>query len=179
MSGDPFFTALERLVADGDYGDTGYDLPRIRTKLQYGKERYVSGPFSWEKVISTDAPALLFRDACNDVAGVRGHAQMPLDPAHLLEGMEAGSIFAMVRNGATKANEAGVFCPPDQGCCVCMCVCVHQVWVQGVCACACLYACAGGFVAASSAHDETRRLRARENNSVLLDVWLAFRSPSG
>ncbi|KAL4115527.1 hypothetical protein PRIC2_013688 [Phytophthora ramorum] len=114
MSGDPYFTALERLVADGDYGDTGYDHPRIRTKLQYGKERYVSGPFSWEKVISTDAPALLFRDACNDVAGVRGHAQMPLDPAYLLEGMEAGSIFAMVRNGATKANEAGVFCPPDQ-----------------------------------------------------------------
>uniref|UniRef100_H3H6A2 Reverse transcriptase Ty1/copia-type domain-containing protein n=1 Tax=Phytophthora ramorum TaxID=164328 RepID=H3H6A2_PHYRM len=40
------------------------------------------------------------------------------------------------------------------------------VWVQGVGACACLYACAGGFVAASSAHDETRRLRARENKRV-------------
>uniref|UniRef100_H3GC11 Uncharacterized protein n=1 Tax=Phytophthora ramorum TaxID=164328 RepID=H3GC11_PHYRM len=39
---------------------------------------------------------------------------MPLDPAHLLEGMEAGSIFEMVHNGATKANEAGIFCPPDQ-----------------------------------------------------------------
>ncbi|KAE8890117.1 hypothetical protein PF005_g13962 [Phytophthora fragariae] len=46
MSEGSFFTALERMVTDGNYGDTPYDLTRIKAKLQFGRDRYLSGPFS-------------------------------------------------------------------------------------------------------------------------------------
>ncbi|OWY96862.1 hypothetical protein PHMEG_00032760 [Phytophthora megakarya] len=64
-----FIEHLKTVVNQGDYGEQSYPLAKIKARLNFSKDRYVFGAFSWKQVTETKAPALLFVGTCNAVAG--------------------------------------------------------------------------------------------------------------
>ncbi|KAL3666395.1 hypothetical protein V7S43_008646 [Phytophthora oleae] len=100
------------MVLQGDYGPTTYNIPRIFKKES--KNRYILGGFSWKTAVNSDAPALLFRDACNDVAGFRGKAQLPTHKEHLLAALDTVNMLEYIKQGVLGEWNAGRYSPEDQ-----------------------------------------------------------------
>ncbi|ETP11506.1 hypothetical protein F441_12978, partial [Phytophthora nicotianae CJ01A1] len=86
----------------------------VLRKLSAGKHRNLNEPFFWTKIIESQAPALLFRDACNDVSGCKGYERLPDSPNHFYDMVRAQNIPAAVAECAVEEIEAGRFCPVDQ-----------------------------------------------------------------
>uniref|UniRef100_H3GYD0 JmjC domain-containing protein n=1 Tax=Phytophthora ramorum TaxID=164328 RepID=H3GYD0_PHYRM len=91
-----FIESLARLIDAGDYGGKHYDLEKIKTRLSCSKDRYISSPFSWQRVVESNAPALLFRGACDIIAGVHGYKRIPTDPQHLRDAPKTTSVIRFV-----------------------------------------------------------------------------------
>ncbi|RLN48537.1 hypothetical protein BBJ28_00023648, partial [Nothophytophthora sp. Chile5] len=108
---------LRNLVVSGDYGPTKYMIHRIYKKLQESKDRYLFDGFDWTKAISSDAPALLFLNACDDVAGFRGSAKLPTDIHHLEVGLQSNNILQYIKDGVHAEWGQGRVSPPDQYTC--------------------------------------------------------------
>lgn len=111
---DAYLNELMSLVTSGDFGAKAYKLSRVNKKLPASKDRNVFGPFSWTKAVETKAPALLFRDACNSVAGCRGYNRLPDDPHHLLDMLRTSNIRESVYQCAEEEAGAGWSCLADQ-----------------------------------------------------------------
>ncbi|KAG6957453.1 hypothetical protein JG688_00010969 [Phytophthora aleatoria] len=58
-----FVDELRRAVVAGYFGPNTYRLAEVDKKF--------TGPFSWDEAVKSEAPALVYRQACNDVAGCR------------------------------------------------------------------------------------------------------------
>ncbi|OWZ03565.1 hypothetical protein PHMEG_00024682 [Phytophthora megakarya] len=109
-----FIEHLKTVVDQGDYGEKSYPLAKIKARLEFSKDRYVFGAFSWKRVMETQAPVLLFVGACNAVAGVRGHARIPDDPQHILGNLHGDSVLSVISEGVNEASKAGLFTPDGQ-----------------------------------------------------------------
>lgn len=82
-------------------------------KLDTRKDRFVFDPFSWERVIQTDAPALLVPNACDAVAGCRGCNHLPRNPQHLLDVLGTDNMCQFIYD-CEEQQIAGRFCPRYQ-----------------------------------------------------------------
>ncbi|GMF24791.1 unnamed protein product [Phytophthora fragariaefolia] len=100
-----FVHELRLLVLSGEFGDKYYEILRMYTMIGESKDRYKFGGFSWKTIIASNAPAFLFSDACDDVAGYRGKAKLPDDPEHLLKAFGADSIQQLIHDGVREAWE--------------------------------------------------------------------------
>ncbi|RLN51306.1 hypothetical protein BBJ28_00023739, partial [Nothophytophthora sp. Chile5] len=112
-----FIWEQRNLVVSGDYGPKKYMIHRIYKKLQESKDRYIFDGFDWTKAISSDAPALLFRNACDDVAGFRGSAKLPTDIHHLEVGLQSNNILQHIKYGVHAEWGQGRVSPPNQYTC--------------------------------------------------------------
>ncbi|KAL3670654.1 hypothetical protein V7S43_003844 [Phytophthora oleae] len=113
-SPSPSSPHLKKIVLQGDYGSMTYNIPRIYKKVEESKDRYILGGFSWKTAVNSDAPALLFRDACNDVTGFRGKAQLPIHKEHLLAALDRGNMLEYIKQGVLGEWNAGRYSPEDQ-----------------------------------------------------------------
>eukprot|EP00644_Phytophthora_capsici_P000280 jgi/Phyca11/99719/e_gw1.4.1195.1 len=68
---DNLLQELRHLVSGGDYGDTTYLLHEIDKRMRGSRDRYIDGGFSLSFAVKSQAAALVFRNACDDVAGFR------------------------------------------------------------------------------------------------------------
>ncbi|ETM41524.1 hypothetical protein L914_12708 [Phytophthora nicotianae] len=65
-------------------------------------DRYITSTFSWEEAVKSEAPALVYRQACNDVAGCRGYHKIPIDTEHLYDILMTDNIPLYVREGVKQ-----------------------------------------------------------------------------
>jgi len=79
-----FVNELHLLVSSEDFGNKYYETSRMYTKVGESKDRYTFGGVSWKTIIASNAPGILFCDACDDAAGYRGKVNLPNDLEHLL-----------------------------------------------------------------------------------------------
>lgn len=77
-----FEDELCKLVESGDYGGCQFNLQSVLAKIKASPDRYVDGTFSWEHAVRNQAPALVFKAACNDVARFGTNVSLPKDAAH-------------------------------------------------------------------------------------------------
>ncbi|KAF1782028.1 hypothetical protein GQ600_19634 [Phytophthora cactorum] len=74
-----FVDELRSTVVVGDFRPNTYRLSEV------SRDRYITDKFSWEEAVQSEAPALVYRQACNDVDGCRGYTKIPKDPEHLYD----------------------------------------------------------------------------------------------
>ncbi|KAL3662572.1 hypothetical protein V7S43_012425 [Phytophthora oleae] len=53
-----FIEHLKKMVLQGDYGPTTYNIPRIYKKVEESKDRYILGGFSWKTAVNSDVLGL-------------------------------------------------------------------------------------------------------------------------
>ncbi|KAF1784376.1 hypothetical protein GQ600_26053 [Phytophthora cactorum] len=93
---------LRSTVVAGDFGPNTYRLSEVYKKIPRSRDRYITDKFSWEEAVQSEAPALVYRQACNDVAGCRGYTKIPKDPEHLYDILMTDNIPSYVREGVKQ-----------------------------------------------------------------------------
>ncbi|KAG1693121.1 hypothetical protein DVH05_023901 [Phytophthora capsici] len=111
---DNLLQELRHLVSGGDYGDTTYLLHEIDKRMRGSRDRYIDGGFSLSFAVKSQAAALVFRNACDDVAGFRGEAELPKDDAHLRSLLNTSSVLEFIKAGIQEGWKEQRECPPDK-----------------------------------------------------------------
>ncbi|KAG6945371.1 hypothetical protein JG687_00017343 [Phytophthora cactorum] len=97
-----FVDELRSTVLAGDFGPNTYRLSEVYKTIPRSRDRYITDKLSWEEGVHNEAPALVYRQACNDVAGCRGYTKIPKDPEHLYDILMTGNIPSYVREVTTE-----------------------------------------------------------------------------